>query len=121
MTAELTAVVFAIKCVGWFIGCFLFCIVAIWGPFWLFDVTVNEYGLRARQYWRLCPLWHQPYEPSEADILALDSAPVGTIAPSLLGGGWIKVPSGWQETGAARVVRRLDSYWTGELIPPKHQ
>jgi hypothetical protein len=51
--------------------------------------------------------------------LTLDSAPIGTKAPAIMGGHWVKVrENGWQWcTGAT--FPRPGGDWTGQLIAPK--
>lgn len=53
----------------------------------------------------------------------LSSAPIGTLAPAIMGGAWRKVQHGWQWNGHHENPRMRGSTfprpggdWTGELI-----
>lgn len=54
--------------------------------------------------------------------MALDSAPLGTLAPAHNGGAWLRVERGWQWNGHTRspgsTFPRVGGDWTGRLIPP---
>lgn len=47
-----------------------------------------------------------------------NAAPIGTKAPAIGGGYWIKVKLGWKWTNGA-TFPCPGGDWTGELIPPK--
>lgn len=48
----------------------------------------------------------------------LEDAPIGTRAPAIMGGSWIKTEHGWKWcTGAT--FPRPGGDWTGELVPPE--
>jgi len=50
--------------------------------------------------------------------LTIENAPIGTIAPSVIGGHWVKTPCGWQSLGGS-TFPTPGGDWGGELIPPK--
>jgi hypothetical protein len=52
-----------------------------------------------------------------ANKLTLETAPIGTKAPAVTGGYWVRVPQGWAWcTGAT--FPRPGGDWNGDLIPP---
>ena len=55
--------------------------------------------------------------PPEAPRLTIDNAPLGTKAPDIYGGHWVKTKHGWKwHTGDT--FPRPGGDWTGELIAP---
>jgi hypothetical protein len=57
----------------------------------------------------------QSGEGSPSDRLR--SAPIGTRAPSFIGGWWTKTEYGWNSNGGS-TFPRPGGDWTGELIAP---
>lgn len=55
-------------------------------------------------------------------IYDLRSAPIGTLAPAIMGGAWLKTDGGWQWNGHCRcpgsTFPRPGGDWNGELILP---
>lgn len=49
--------------------------------------------------------------------LTLENAPIGTKAPAIMGGHWIKVERGWKWCSGS-TFPRPGGDWTGELIAP---
>lgn len=47
----------------------------------------------------------------------LTNAPLGTKAPAMIGGYWVKVTNGWQWPMGS-IYPRPGGDWTGELIYP---
>lgn len=50
--------------------------------------------------------------------LTLESVPLGTKAPNILGGYWIKVPLGWKWCDGA-TFPRPGGDWDGKFILPE--
>lgn len=48
----------------------------------------------------------------------LDAAPIGTKAPALMGGNWIKVENGWRWGNNGDVFPTPGGDWMGRLIYP---
>lgn len=54
-------------------------------------------------------------------FLTLDNAPLGTKAPSITGGWWVRVEQGWK-WWIGSTFPRPGGDWDGRLIPPEpHQ
>lgn len=53
--------------------------------------------------------------------LTLSNAPVGTLAPAIMGGHWCKMEHGWKwngPDGSGSTFPRPGGDWNGKLVPP---
>ncbi len=60
-------------------------------------------------------------EAAEPEPLTPDTAPVGTIAPAIMGGHWYKTERGWKwngPEGSSGTFPRPGGDWSGKLIVP---
>jgi|ERR1035437_944130 hypothetical protein len=77
------------------------------------EITDAKKELEVCAFPEVCPEHATSFYAKEID---LKTAPIGTLAPAIMGGAWVKTDHGWKCNNTGGTFPRPGGDWNGKLI-----